>query len=602
MQQNEPAVQAPEQVAARIDAALAKGDLFIAHDLALAGVAQFPDSALLKHRVVLALARLGAAQQAQARYDRWNLGQARTGDRQLDIDLGALGGRLLKDQALAAKGYEQIRLFVQAAERYQRVFEQSRDAYPGTNAAALYLWAGHIDRAQMLAQEALDRARGGGFYAEATRAECELILGNPAAAKASLERAIKAGGDAQAHATLRRQLRMTCERLRIDDSILSAVGPKPVIRFLGHMIGKRFPAELEPQATPAIAALLDEIDASIGYGALACGADILFAEALVERGGELNVVLPFAVDDFKRVSVAIGGEAWLSRFDRCLARAHSLRFASSDLYLGDDSLFKLCSEFADGLAVMRGKVLDTPVVQLAIWDGAPAAGVGGAGDDIARWHALGLPQRLLDPCGQAVAGASMPELHRAASGKLTRELHPVVFGDFAGFGRLNEKQVAPFIEGVFGALAKTLEAFAASIVFRNTWGDGLFLVFDGVLPAAEAALALQQTVSSLNYGELKLAAPAALRLCVHFGPVMRLNDPITKRETWTGAQVSQTSRIEPIVPPGLIYVTEPFAAALALWRDSNLATDYLGQVQLAKGAGVMPLFNLHRKSCWRSGE
>ena len=35
----------------------------------------------------------------------------------------------------------------------------------------------------------------------------------------------------------------------------------------------------------------------VGYGQLACGADILIAEALLDRGGELHVVLPFAEED-----------------------------------------------------------------------------------------------------------------------------------------------------------------------------------------------------------------------------------------------------------------------------------------------------------------
>jgi len=137
-----------------------------------------------------------------------------------------------------------------------------------------------------------------------------------------------------------------------------------------------------------------------------------------------------------------------------------------------------------------------------------------------------------------------------------------------------------------------LEAFAPHILFRNSWGDGLFLIFDNVVPAAEAALAIQNTVSCLDYRKLGLTAPAALRLCAHFAPMRRINDPITGRETWLGTQISQTSRIEPIVPPGLIYVTEAFAAALALAPGCAFATDYVGRLQIAKDAGILPLFNL----------
>ena len=43
----------------------------------------------------------------------------------------------------------------------------------------------------------------------------------------------------------------------------------------------------------------------VGYGAAACGADILFHETLIEFGGESHVVLPFNPADFEQQSVEI---------------------------------------------------------------------------------------------------------------------------------------------------------------------------------------------------------------------------------------------------------------------------------------------------------
>ena len=68
------------------------------------------------------------------------------------------------------------------------------------------------------------------------------------------------------------------------------------------------------QLAEAIESILDETGALIAYGPLACGADILIAEAILERGGELHVVLPFAEEDFLRTSV----RAWRTGMGRPL--------------------------------------------------------------------------------------------------------------------------------------------------------------------------------------------------------------------------------------------------------------------------------------------
>lgn len=46
--------------------------------------------------------------------------------------------------------------------------------------------------------------------------------------------------------------------------------------------------------------------------------------------------------------------------------------------------------------------------------------------------------------------------------------------------------------------------------------------------------------------------------------------------------------------PGSVYVSEPFAALLALEAPGRFATDYVGQTELPKGFGVMRLFSLRR--------
>jgi class 3 adenylate cyclase len=69
-------------------------------------------------------------------------------------------------------------------------------------------------------------------------------------------------------------------------------------------------------------------------------------------------------------------------------------------------------------------------------------------------------------------------------------------------------------------------------------------------------------------------------------------DPVLHRRSYMGAHVSRTARIEPVTPPGEVYVTEQFAARLALELD-GYACNYVGQVPAAKDFGTMRMYHLH---------
>jgi class 3 adenylate cyclase len=56
--------------------------------------------------------------------------------------------------------------------------------------------------------------------------------------------------------------------------------------------------------------------------------------------------------------------------------------------------------------------------------------------------------------------------------------------------------------------------------------------------------------------------------------------------------VSQAARIEPVTPPGQVYVSEAFAAAAAARGVQVFTCDYVGRLPLAKGYGDYPLYHL----------
>jgi class 3 adenylate cyclase len=72
-------------------------------------------------------------------------------------------------------------------------------------------------------------------------------------------------------------------------------------------------------------------------------------------------------------------------------------------------------------------------------------------------------------------------------------------------------------------------------------------------------------------------------------------DPIMGRDNYFGSSVTKAARIEPITPPGMVYVSEAFAATLAATGLSDFALEYVGRLALAKGYGESRIYRLERR-------
>lgn len=577
----------------RVRARENQGDLLGAFDLARRGLGQHPSDMPLKHRALLALARAGAADEARRLFESWGL------VREEDGEIVALRARLAKDVALAAvEPAERRRLATEAAGLYEAAFERTGDYYPGINAATLWLIAGDAQRAEATAESVLAAmaalpAPGGydAYYQPATEAEARLLRGETEAARRALETAARAlPDDFSARATTRKQLRLIAREKGLDESVVEPLAAPTVAHFTGHMIappgaGGRFPAEREAEVTAKVRDLVARHDIRFGFGSLAAGADLIIAEAILANNGSVHAVLPFDEAEFVETSVRPSGEAWLRRYRRVRQRVDAVSFATEDAYLGDDMLFGYCARYAMGLAQLRARFIDAPLLQLAVWDGEPGNGVAGTGADVAAWQACGLPRVTVWPGGAAASGA----------GEVTPSLRvnrAMLFGDVKGFSKLSDREMPAFVDGVLGAVAEALEPFVADIQFRNTWGDGLFVVFEEIVPAARCALALQSAIRALDMAALGLPGSLAMRIGAHYGPVYPLTDPILARPNSFGAQVSRAARIEPVATPGSVYVSEPFAAMLELTGDGEVVADYVGTTKAAKKYGAFAMYRL----------
>jgi class 3 adenylate cyclase len=513
-----------------------------------------------------------------------------------------LQARIAKDTALATAGDERRRLARFSAALYERIFAETGGYYPGINAATLRLLARDAAGSQKLARsvlELLSRCGEESYYALATEAEAKLLLGDVDAAGAALERAAMLhGGDYGALATTRRQLRLVCDQQGIDRDVLAPLAGPRVAHYCGHRVAAGrtdggFPASALPRITQAISREVERLRPAYGYGSLANGADIVWAEALLANGAELHVVLPFARDEFVRASVADAGHEWVGRFERCLAAATDVSYATDDAFLGDDVLYRYAAELAMGLALLRAGYLDADVRQLAVWDGAAARGAAGTAIDVATWTRRGGGTTIISPDGGPgrVRGRLPSTGADVGAGRVVRAL---LFGDIAGFSKLSDEQLPRFNQNVLAAFADVLERQGDSVCFRNTWGDGVHVVLVDAVSAAACALELQQAMAAIDLEAHRLPSRLGLRLSGHLGPVFPVRDPVLEADVFIGSHVSRTARIEPVTPAGAVYVTEPFAAALEL-AAIRFTCDYVGHMPAAKDFGRLRMYRLRER-------
>ena len=574
------------------------GDYLLAFDLATRGLEQHADDEKLKYLAVRALARSGSPWRAEALYQDYGLGRSQ------DIDIASLEARIAKDQYFVSGTDDAA---ARSATLYEKVFRRTGDHYPGINAATMWAMAGRPRKAKNLARRVLEicaaetaTAPQHEYWLCATQAEAALLLGDPGLAEGFLRRAARtARRRYDALASTARQLRLVCRRAGLDEALLDLLPLPTVIFYAGHMIvppGRkgRFSARQEAAVAAEIDQLIDARGVRIGYGSLASGADILFAEALLKRKAELHVTLPFEVEEFKEVSVAPAGAAWLKRFDACLAGVTSVIQATHGSYLGHDALFGYAARVGMGLARIRARLLEGRPRMVTVWDGEPPVGDAGTAVDVAYWKSRGFDIDVISPGPAPDAAIVAPKPRKAPEKTPARSILPVLFGDIKGFSSLQEQHLPLFSTAVMTALGRTIHKHGKDVVFTNTWGDAIHIVFSNVVSASRCALELQETLRALDFAALGLPQEVGMRISLHVGPVFVGYDPVNREETYFGRTLTRAARMEPITPVGEVYVTEEFAALIEMERGDRVQCTYVGNVPLAKDFGNLRMYRLVR--------
>ena len=569
--------------------ALRRGDMFALFERTREAIRTHPDDPDARYLQALAMARLGEPHAALQLYDRNRVEEIGT------EDSVALKGRLLKDLAVRARGTEQVELFRQSSQAYRLAHQLSDGYFSGINSATTSFLAGDEDEARELAAAVgrrPDVAQPNDYFAAASAAEAMLVGGDVAQATA-LYAAARRRSDASPGmiASTARQVKLIASRLSISDqerlALLASIRPTPVIHYCGHMVRAGWQAEEEIAA--AVGAILRETEALIAYGSLACGADILIAEAILALGGELHVVLPFAEEDFLRTSVHVGGSQWAARYEKAREAAASVTFATQMRCVDDEEQFAYCTKLMMGLAQLRAEIMQAHTFQLAVWDGAPATGAAGTAADCAEWARLGGETRVISvprdrPALQSAAAIEMPNRPHWT-------LRSMLFADFAGFSRLDEDRLSRFLEVVMGRIATVLDRHSDDVLTRNSWGDAIYVVITSPARAAAIALEIQAELDPQLLQSIGLPAEGGMRISLHHGPIFEHFDAVQGARTFYGTEVTVAARIEPRVPVGAIYTTQPFAAMIESGRN-DYHFEYVGTMDLAKNYGVRILYRL----------
>jgi class 3 adenylate cyclase len=571
------------------------GEMLLAFDVVSEGRKFWASDLRLRQLQALALTRIGATVRANSLLAELY----REGQR--DEETVGMLARTHKDlwqQATDAE--ERERQLQQSYKFYEEAYRLSGGYWTGINAATIALLSGEREHAHTLAAEVRERcvaalgeleATGGDTYWPlATLGEAALVCEDWEEAARWYERAAATGRRQLGELTsTRRNARLITDYLGGDESFIDKHLPAPrVVVFDGGAAGEgvaawRMPAEVEASVRAAILERLSELNAGVGYAAVPSFGDASFLEAMLEAGGETHAILPYQLSELFKTEHAEqsergdGGDesqaTLAARYESLLRRVTSIVAASEQNMSASGMSDEYARLLLQGLALIRAKQLDTELVALDL------------PEDAGGQHVAARPHTDAEDARSVQTGE--------ASGFKAR-MAALLFADAVNFSKLTEAQIPVFVRDFLGAVGTLVSNFQPAPLLKNTWGDGLYLVFENVQSAGRFALDLSDLLNATDWTERGLPADLNLRIALHAGPVYGCTDPVTQKDNFIGTHVSRAARLEPITPPGQVYASQAFAALAAAQRVEDFTCDYVGQTPLAKKYGTFPTYHVRR--------
>jgi hypothetical protein len=352
-----------------------------------------------------------------------------------------------------------------------------------------------------------------------------------------------------------------------DAAWLDALRPPRALHFAGHMAV----AADDAAVARSVRDLLADERVGFGYGALAAGADIVIAEALLEAGAELHLVLPADRETFRQTSAESVGADWARRFDAIVEQAESIVTIGAAAGPAHPLGVRLATEVAMGQAVMQAQRLTTEAIQLLILDAPPGSDTPETGSGLfgALWREAGRRQRILTVARDTPPAPATSRDGDALAAMLSVEMPAAE----------DEDELAAEL---LPAIARAVADAGAPLAAPQWAGSRLSAAWPTPALAARAALAIVAAVADRT----------EVRLGGHYGVARRIDDPFGGPPLLVGSATTLPGRLTASTPPGAVHVTDSFAAALHAGAPSGMRTEYIGDLSSDDPEQAIRLFSL----------
>ncbi len=526
--------------------------------------------------LAISLSKSGSPEQALAHLD---LAYRRNPE---DPETAGILGGVYKD---LFRKLQDSKYAILSRDTYSKNFSITKNYYTGINAATMSAIAGKAVQGREIASAviALIESTANSVWEFATLGEAYLLTKNR---DRSVEYYIKArqsaGNDWGKVLSIHNQLWLLNHYVPVPKEIFRIFAPPVVMAFAGHMVDApnratpRFPAVIESKVKDAIKSAIRTLNASIGYCSLACGGDILFAEAIVEEGGEVHVLMPFNKGDFTNTSLAFAGEHWVNRFE-VLQTKYPSTFITHDHYGGNDDLFSLLGKVIFGAAILRSQTYhQEPFLLTVLSEFDMKRREGGTRDTIQMWP---YPQRYnnINPDVMYTAAQIVPSKDSVSRKEQTIiPNRPVLFTacfELADVLPMERERIEKLIKSLAGEEQLSFKVYEEQ---ETTIVIGI-----------ETEIALMDIVRSVWNSTAPFKPEKPIRIGLHVAPVY-----IHSAEE--DSDIKLLRSITRYAPKGSISASIGFASVLALY-PKKFQLDYAGVIQPPEATESCGLYQVNLK-------
>lgn len=587
-----------ESTVKKIEEYIDQGRFLEAHSMAKNTLDYDPDNLRLKQIYGLSLSKSGAFKNAQEYLEE--LHSKYPEDEETAGILGGVYKELFKIT-------ENPKYAFLSRDIYLKNFNITNSYYTGINAASMSVIGGAARAGREIALriiESLDNDTTE-FWEIATLGEAYLLSRDYETAYQFYNKARDIASNKWGWIlSVYNQVNLLNHFIRIPQNIRDLYQSPGIVAFVGHMVdhpdreNPRFPAYIEDDIKRSIKADIQSLNARIGFCSLACGSDIIFAEAMLETGAELHVFLPFKISDFMELSVKFANADWEQRFNRIIDHT-SIKYITKDPYGGNDMLFNILGRVIFGSTFIKGKTLRTkPSLLTVLSDSDLSRKTGGSRDLMELWPYKDTwqninPDKYRDSEKEAILISEKTKATSEAEQEKQEELSTEEVETKSPKGVYCAIYTRIITKGDEDGMAiwedirnQVKEWFLKPIVY-DTHHHNLISVYRSTQSAAEYAFFIKDFVEK-NYD---------IGICsgIHMGPFEIIQKG--EKEKIVPMQDPHMTKLSAIVHyaiPGSIYTSEIFSSVLSLEsKDYNFGP--VGTIQIDEILEAEEVFNLTRK-------